>query len=191
MLLQTLCTQVQSLRLWQQEQNAFSLTEAAAQRKPAASHLLGNTSMENVTDSLFGTTYLTHGAALQLPRKVPLRIEPKSYFGKPLLVMCCCLYSTQQFSLQHPLRWLCLLQLTSERFWHGCTWLLPWAESSQRCLVSQSQQRMRQRGLLGLVLSLRKPQKLFSYFCYPSPLAWSHMPCLHSTGGAGAWKGNR
>ena len=38
--------------------------------------------MENVTDTLFGTKYFTHGAEMQLPRKVPLRIEPKSYFGE-------------------------------------------------------------------------------------------------------------
>lgn len=44
--------------------------------------------MENVTDTLFGTKYFTHGAEMQLPRKVPLRIEPKSYFGE--------LCSTQQ-----------------------------------------------------------------------------------------------
>ncbi|KAL3137486.1 hypothetical protein ABBQ38_004775 [Trebouxia sp. C0009 RCD-2024] len=37
--------------------------------------------MENVTDTLFGTKYFTHGAEMQLPRKVPLRIEPKSYFA--------------------------------------------------------------------------------------------------------------
>lgn len=37
--------------------------------------------MEGVTDSLWGTKYFTHGADLQLPRKVPLRIEPKSYFA--------------------------------------------------------------------------------------------------------------
>lgn len=38
--------------------------------------------MENVTDTFFGTKYFTHGAEMQLPRKVPLRIEPKSYFGE-------------------------------------------------------------------------------------------------------------
>lgn len=40
--------------------------------------------MEGVTDTLWGTKYFTQGADLQLPRKVPLRIEPKSYFGKLL-----------------------------------------------------------------------------------------------------------
>jgi len=37
--------------------------------------------MEYVTDTVFGTKYFTHGAEMQLPRKVPLRIEPKSYFA--------------------------------------------------------------------------------------------------------------
>jgi hypothetical protein len=35
-----------------------------------------------VLDTLFGTRYHTPGAALQLPRKVPMRVEPKSYFGE-------------------------------------------------------------------------------------------------------------
>ena len=34
-----------------------------------------------VQDALFGTRQYTTGAKLQLPRKVPLRIEPKTYFG--------------------------------------------------------------------------------------------------------------
>jgi hypothetical protein len=33
-------------------------------------------------DKFFGTRTTTVGAALQLPRKAPLRIEPKTYFGK-------------------------------------------------------------------------------------------------------------
>lgn len=37
--------------------------------------------MQGVTDTFFGTKYFTQGADLQLPRKVPLRIEPKSYFA--------------------------------------------------------------------------------------------------------------
>lgn len=37
--------------------------------------------MQQLSDSLFGTRYHTQGASLQLPRKVPLRIEPKSYFA--------------------------------------------------------------------------------------------------------------
>ena len=36
-----------------------------------------------VTDKLFGTRAYTPGAQFQLPRKVPLRIEPKTYFGTP------------------------------------------------------------------------------------------------------------
>lgn len=38
--------------------------------------------MSAVLDTLFGTRAHTPGAALQLPRKVPLRIEPKTWFGK-------------------------------------------------------------------------------------------------------------
>lgn len=34
-------------------------------------------------DTLFGTRYHTVGATLQLPRKVPMRVEPKSFFGEP------------------------------------------------------------------------------------------------------------
>lgn len=33
-------------------------------------------------DRVFGTRTTTVGAALQLPRKAPLRIEPKTYFGE-------------------------------------------------------------------------------------------------------------
>jgi hypothetical protein len=36
----------------------------------------------SVSDRLFGTRTLTVGAARQLPRKTPLRIEPKTYFGE-------------------------------------------------------------------------------------------------------------
>ncbi len=31
---------------------------------------------------IYGTRFHTEGAQLQLPRKVPLRVEPKSYFGE-------------------------------------------------------------------------------------------------------------
>lgn len=34
-----------------------------------------------VFDSLYGTKQFTKGAELQRPRKVPMRVEPKSYFG--------------------------------------------------------------------------------------------------------------
>ncbi|KAK9865381.1 hypothetical protein WJX84_009820 [Apatococcus fuscideae] len=37
--------------------------------------------LQQWSDDLFGTRYHTEGASLQLPRKVPLRIEPKSYFA--------------------------------------------------------------------------------------------------------------
>ena len=35
-----------------------------------------------LTDTLFGTRAHTEGARYQIPRKIPLRIEPKTYFGK-------------------------------------------------------------------------------------------------------------
>jgi len=35
-----------------------------------------------LTDTLFGTRAYTEGARYQIPRKIPLRIEPKTYFGK-------------------------------------------------------------------------------------------------------------
>jgi hypothetical protein len=41
---------------------------------------MGDTKAQ-VFDTLFGTRYHTPGASLQLPRKVPMRVEPKSYFG--------------------------------------------------------------------------------------------------------------
>lgn len=34
-----------------------------------------------LSDVLFGSRTTTVGAALQRPRKAPLRIEPKTYFG--------------------------------------------------------------------------------------------------------------
>ena len=42
-------------------------------------------SVTAVSDALFGTRQHTTGAKLQLPRKVPLRIEPKTYFGRARL----------------------------------------------------------------------------------------------------------
>ncbi len=35
-----------------------------------------------VFDTLFGTRMATEGAQLQLPRKIPVRVEPKTFFGK-------------------------------------------------------------------------------------------------------------
>lgn len=34
-----------------------------------------------VFDSLFGTRMATEGAQLQIPRKIPVRVEPKTFFG--------------------------------------------------------------------------------------------------------------
>lgn len=33
-------------------------------------------------DTLFGTRMATEGAQLQLPRKIPVRVEPKTFFGR-------------------------------------------------------------------------------------------------------------
>lgn len=46
----------------------------------------------DVWDRLFGTRAHTPGAALQLPRKVPIRVEPKSWFGAPLPLLSCALF---------------------------------------------------------------------------------------------------
>ncbi|GLI59006.1 hypothetical protein VaNZ11_000829 [Volvox africanus] len=47
--------------------------------------LLNNTNGKMATnylfDKLYGTKQFTAGAELQLPRKVPMRVEPKSYFA--------------------------------------------------------------------------------------------------------------
>ena len=40
------------------------------------------TAAASVTDRLFGTRTVTSGASRQLPRKTPLRIEPKTFFGE-------------------------------------------------------------------------------------------------------------
>lgn len=37
--------------------------------------------MNSFFDSLWGTRMHTQGAQLQLPRKIPMRVEPKSYFA--------------------------------------------------------------------------------------------------------------
>ena len=38
--------------------------------------------LNSASDAVFGTRSYTPGARLQLPRKVPLRVEPKSFFGE-------------------------------------------------------------------------------------------------------------
>ena len=37
---------------------------------------------DRATDSMFGTRAYTPGALYQVPRKIPVRIEPKTYFGE-------------------------------------------------------------------------------------------------------------
>ena len=43
----------------------------------------GQTAVSAIQDAVYGTRNYTPGARYQLPRKVPLRIEPKTYFGEP------------------------------------------------------------------------------------------------------------
>jgi hypothetical protein len=43
---------------------------------------MASATTNQVFDTMFGTKYHTPGAELQLPRKVPMRVEPKSYFGE-------------------------------------------------------------------------------------------------------------
>lgn len=38
--------------------------------------------VKRIFDTMYGTRQYTEGAQLQLPRKVPMRVEPKSYFGE-------------------------------------------------------------------------------------------------------------
>ena len=42
----------------------------------------GQTAVSAIQDAVYGTRNYTPGARYQLPRKVPLRIEPKTYFGE-------------------------------------------------------------------------------------------------------------
>jgi uncharacterized membrane protein YidH (DUF202 family) len=45
-------------------------------------------------DTLFGTRYHTQGAELQLPRKVPMRVEPKSFFANERTFLSWCSMAT-------------------------------------------------------------------------------------------------
>ena len=42
----------------------------------------GQSTITALQDAIYGTRNYTSGARYQLPRKVPLRIEPKTYFGE-------------------------------------------------------------------------------------------------------------
>ena len=42
----------------------------------------GQSTITALQDAVYGTRNFTSGARYQLPRKVPLRIEPKTYFGE-------------------------------------------------------------------------------------------------------------
>ncbi|GBF99732.1 vacuolar transport chaperone [Raphidocelis subcapitata] len=45
-------------------------------------------------DTMFGTRYHTEGAQLQLPRKVPMRVEPKSFFANERTFLSWCSMAT-------------------------------------------------------------------------------------------------
>ncbi|KAG2482276.1 hypothetical protein HYH03_018790 [Edaphochlamys debaryana] len=47
----------------------------------ASSQNTGRNATNHLFDRLYGTKQFTAGAELQLPRKVPMRVEPKSYFA--------------------------------------------------------------------------------------------------------------
>jgi hypothetical protein len=49
---------------------------------------MASAATNQVFDTMFGTKYHTPGAELQLPRKVPMRVEPKSYFGELRRMEC-------------------------------------------------------------------------------------------------------
>eukprot|EP00879_Flechtneria_rotunda_P010916 GHRR01011407.1.p1 GENE.GHRR01011407.1~~GHRR01011407.1.p1 ORF type:complete len:125 (+),score=34.79 GHRR01011407.1:192-566(+) len=55
---------------------------------------MGDQARAQVFDSLFGTRYHTPGAELQLPRKVPMRVEPKSYFANERTFLSWCSMAT-------------------------------------------------------------------------------------------------
>ena len=46
------------------------------------SQTTGQSPVSAIQDAVYGTRNYTAGAKYQLPRKVPLRIEPKTYFGE-------------------------------------------------------------------------------------------------------------
>jgi hypothetical protein len=57
------------------------------QQEPAylSGWLAAMPTLSALTDEVFGTRSYTEGAQIQLPRKIPLRIEPKTYFGEGFL----------------------------------------------------------------------------------------------------------
>jgi hypothetical protein len=75
------------------------------------------------TDAFFGTRAHTEGALYQLPRKIPLRIEPKTYFGESLpqgLSVCGCLErGSNSGAVQDLADIFFFLQQMNARFCHG------------------------------------------------------------------------
>ena len=75
--------------------------------------------VNSASDAVFGTRSYTPGARLQLPRKVPLRVEPKSFFGEtsvcqaPVPEVCTTVYEVDHFVRmdQHDTDCFCLAAL--------------------------------------------------------------------------------
>ena len=61
---------------------AVSMLSGHPTQEPGPSNAGRPVQVGEVTDALFGTRSHTQGAKYQIPRKIPLRIEPKTYFGK-------------------------------------------------------------------------------------------------------------
>jgi hypothetical protein len=83
---------VQDILLSREYEDTFVSTDPVSfatnttQRLPAAKTLRSTLHVQIVgtaSDAMFGTRSYTAGARMQLPRKVPLRVEPKSFFGEP------------------------------------------------------------------------------------------------------------
>eukprot|EP00882_Tetradesmus_deserticola_P005681 GHRQ01005982.1.p2 GENE.GHRQ01005982.1~~GHRQ01005982.1.p2 ORF type:complete len:153 (+),score=64.29 GHRQ01005982.1:92-550(+) len=55
---------------------------------------MASSTTNQVFDTVFGTKYHTPGAELQLPRKVPMRVEPKSYFANERTFLSWCSMAT-------------------------------------------------------------------------------------------------
>jgi hypothetical protein len=49
---------------------------------PEQAPVNGSAPFAAMQDAVYGTRLHTQGAKYQIPRKVPLRIEPKTYFGE-------------------------------------------------------------------------------------------------------------
>lgn len=86
-----------------------------------------------VTDALFGTRSHTMGAQYQLPRKIPLRIEPKTYFGEVTTSCLLCYWQPRQGTcLLHHLR------NVSSQIQRAAAACLPLADFQDTSMLAQS-----------------------------------------------------